>query len=119
VAVTSAGAMTRFHLDGRVAIVTGASSGLGERFARVLSDAGAMPVLVARRKDRLEALARELEEQVRAANAEAQSYGILTEGPHHDPGSMFEDVYKEMPWHLREQLSELKRLRSLSPKEPD
>jgi hypothetical protein len=32
---------------------------------------------------------------------------------------MFEDVYKEMPWHLREQLSELKRLRSLSPKEPD
>jgi 2-oxoisovalerate dehydrogenase E1 component subunit alpha len=69
--------------------------------------------------DRHEALARELEEQVRAANAEAQSYGILTEGPHHDPGSMFEDVYKEMPWHLREQLSELKRLRSLSPKEPD
>jgi len=69
--------------------------------------------------DRHEALARELEEQVRAANAEAQSYGILTEGPHHDPGSMFEDVYKEMPWHLREQVSELKRLRSLPPKAPD
>jgi 2-oxoisovalerate dehydrogenase E1 component alpha subunit len=33
-------------------------------------------------------------------------------GPHHDPGSMFEDVYKEMPWHLREQQAELARLRA-------
>ena len=51
------------------------------------------------------------EEQVRAANAEAQSYGILSEGPHHGPETMFEDVYKEMPWHLHEQLAELKRFR--------
>ena len=50
----------RFHLDGRVAIVTGASSGLGERFARVLHAAGARVALVARRRDRLEALAGEL-----------------------------------------------------------
>src|SRR5438105_1939459 len=57
------------------------------------------------------ALAAELEEQVRAANAEAQSYGILSEGPHHGPETMFEDVYKEMPWHLHEQLAELKRFR--------
>jgi len=28
----------------------------------------------------------------RAANAEAQGYGILSEGPHHDPDTMFEDV---------------------------
>ena len=58
-----------------------------------------------------QALAAELEEQVRAANAEAQSYGILSEGPHHGPETMFEDVYKEMPWHLHEQLAELKRFR--------
>lgn len=49
-----------FRLDGCVAIVTGASSGLGRRFARVLGAAGACTVLAARRADRLEALAREL-----------------------------------------------------------
>ncbi|MFK7917305.1 MAG: SDR family NAD(P)-dependent oxidoreductase [Ilumatobacter sp.] len=49
-----------FRLDGQVAIVTGASSGLGERFARVLSSVGANVVLAARRLDRLESLAAEL-----------------------------------------------------------
>jgi NAD(P)-dependent dehydrogenase (short-subunit alcohol dehydrogenase family) len=50
-----------FRLDGRVAIVTGASSGLGERFARVLHAAGARVVGAARRFDRLQALAGELD----------------------------------------------------------
>jgi len=45
-------------LDGRVAIVTGASSGLGARFAGVLADAGATVIAGARRLDRLEELAR-------------------------------------------------------------
>ena len=48
------------QLDGKVIIVTGASSGLGEQFARALADAGAVPVLAARRIDRLAALEREL-----------------------------------------------------------
>ena len=47
-------------LDARVAVVTGASSGLGERFARVLHAAGATVVAAARRADRLDALADEL-----------------------------------------------------------
>jgi NAD(P)-dependent dehydrogenase (short-subunit alcohol dehydrogenase family) len=49
-----------FRLDGRVAIVTGASSGLGDRFARVLAAAGARVVVAARRVERLEALAADL-----------------------------------------------------------
>lgn len=44
-----------FRLDGKVAIVTGASSGLGVAFARALAEAGADVALGARRTDRLEA----------------------------------------------------------------
>lgn len=47
-------------LRGRVALVTGASSGLGERFARVLAAAGAKVAVAARRVDRLERLAGEI-----------------------------------------------------------
>src|SRR5829696_6499366 len=42
--------------DGHVVIVTGASSGLGEQLARALAGAGAIPVLAARRADRLAAI---------------------------------------------------------------
>jgi NAD(P)-dependent dehydrogenase (short-subunit alcohol dehydrogenase family) len=47
-------------LTGRTALVTGASSGLGEHFARVLASAGAAVILAARRLDRLEKLAEEI-----------------------------------------------------------
>lgn len=59
------------RLDGRVAAVTGASSGLGERFARVLHAAGAAVVVAARRRDRLTSLASELgENRVLAVGAD-------------------------------------------------
>jgi len=52
--------LRRFDLEGRVAIVTGASSGLGEALARALAAVGARVAVVARRLDRLEPLAAEI-----------------------------------------------------------
>jgi len=59
-ATMSAILQSTFGLDGRIAVVTGASSGFGAHFARVLHAAGATVVLVARRTDRLQALTDEL-----------------------------------------------------------
>lgn len=50
-----------FSLNGRVALVTGASSGLGVQFAKALADNGAAVALVARRADRLKSLKDEIE----------------------------------------------------------
>ena len=52
-----------FNLTGKVALVTGASSGLGRRAAVALTEAGAKVIGVARRAEALEKLASELGEQ--------------------------------------------------------
>lgn len=57
------------NLDGRVALVTGASSGFGWSFAKTLARHGARVVLAARRADALDALA----DEIRSAGGEAQS----------------------------------------------
>lgn len=51
-------------IEGKVAIVTGASSGIGLATAKLLSSKGAKLVLVARSKDKLEALAKELPDSI-------------------------------------------------------
>src|SRR5690242_5465971 len=61
--------LDRFSLSGKIALVTGASSGLGAGFAVALAEAGADVVLAARRRDRLGAACREIEQLGRAALA--------------------------------------------------
>lgn len=55
-----AGMLERFDLTNRVAIVTGASSGLGDVLARGLAQCGARVAVVARRRDRLDALVEQI-----------------------------------------------------------
>jgi NAD(P)-dependent dehydrogenase (short-subunit alcohol dehydrogenase family) len=70
-----------FSLKGRVALVTGASSGLGTQFAKALADNGAAVVLVARRADRLKALKDEIESKggkAIAADADVTDSAAMT-----------------------------------------
>jgi len=66
------GVLPSFSLAGRCALVTGASGGLGEHFAKLLSAAGARVWLAARRVERLRAL----ECRLRAQQAQADSVAI-------------------------------------------
>ena len=59
-------------------------------------------------EERHAALVAELEEHVAASWKEAVRYGTLTDGPRLDPGLMFEDVFKDMPAHLRRQAAEMR-----------
>jgi NADP-dependent 3-hydroxy acid dehydrogenase YdfG len=72
-------------LSGRVALVTVASSGLGERFARVLREAGADVVVTARRAERLQQLASQLDAAAVAGDiasaAHRQAVAAAVPGP--------------------------------------
>ncbi|MGK6318647.1 3-methyl-2-oxobutanoate dehydrogenase (2-methylpropanoyl-transferring) subunit alpha [Sphingomonas sp. DT-204] len=50
---------------------------------------------------------KEVAEQVRAAQKEAEANGILGHGLHQPLDTMFEGVFEEMPWHLKEQQAQM------------
>ncbi len=64
-------ALPNFRLDGRTALVTGASSGLGRHFARTLAEAGAAVAVAARRSDKLASLVDEIAAEGGSAHAVA------------------------------------------------
>ena len=67
--MTAEGTLSRFRLDGKRALITGASSGFGAHFAHLLSAAGAEVILAARRADKLAELQQSLQEQGYKASA--------------------------------------------------
>ncbi len=58
-------------------------------------------------EDRHLAQAAELTDYVKLQQKEAEKNGVLGHGLHHPFESMFEDVFEEMPWHLREQCDQM------------
>lgn len=65
-------ALTPFRLDGRVVLVTGASSGLGQHFARLLASVGARIAVAARRADKLQGVV----DDIAAAGGEARAFTL-------------------------------------------
>lgn len=65
-------------------------------------------------EERHAALVKEMEEHVLASWKEAVTHGTLTEAPRLDPHLMFEDVFKEMPEHLKRQDEQLRAERKRS-----
>ncbi|ROR48886.1 SDR family oxidoreductase [Diaphorobacter sp. C33] len=65
-------ALTPFRLDGRVVLVIGASSGLGQHFARLLASVGARIAVAARRADKLQGVV----DDIAAAGGEARAFTL-------------------------------------------
>lgn len=112
------------RLEGRLALVTGASSGIGADFARALAARGAGLVLVARRRERLEALAAEIAAQHgTACHVVAQSLsepggapavyeavrglGLPVDVLVNNAGAGVFGEFKDVPWERQRELLEL------------
>ena len=76
-----------FNLTGKIALITGASSGLGRHFAKTLSEAGATVILSARRVDNLMELQNELKGNSRVFSLDVTSNESVE--------SLFQEIKKE------------------------
>ncbi|MEP3758376.1 MAG: SDR family oxidoreductase, partial [Marinomonas sp.] len=68
------------NLDGRTALITGASSGFGEHWAQLMAGSGARVALAARRKDRLDALANSIGDAALAVAMDVASEASIIAG---------------------------------------
>ncbi|MEO0908556.1 MAG: thiamine pyrophosphate-dependent enzyme, partial [Pseudomonadota bacterium] len=64
-------------------------------------------------EERQEKMDLEAAGQVKAITKEAEKNGILGHGMHHPFHTMFEDVFEELPWHLKEQAAQARRERKV------
>ena len=69
--------MAAFDLSGKVAVVTGGNTGLGEAFAKALAEVGAKVALAARTRKRSEAVVTEIE----ASGGEAMAVDLYVKDP--------------------------------------
>jgi len=81
---------------------------LGDPISRLKSHCIALGIWDA---ERHAAMDREVAGEVLAAQRSAEAHGVLGHGLHQPDVTMFEDVYAEMPWHLREQCAQAIRER--------
>jgi short-subunit dehydrogenase len=112
------------ELDGRWALVTGASSGLGADFGRQLAAQGCHVVLVARREDRLKQLAQEIEQRhgrqtrvvpmslstpdaPRDLHARLRAEGIAVDVLVNNAGFGLYGPFIEIPWEREREMLEL------------
>jgi NAD(P)-dependent dehydrogenase (short-subunit alcohol dehydrogenase family) len=72
--------MAQFDLSGRTALITGASSGFGEHWGRLLANSGANVALAARRGDKLAALASEIGDAAAPVTMDVASEGSIIAG---------------------------------------
>lgn len=81
--------LDRFRLDGKVALVTGASSGLGQHFAHMLAGSGAKLVVAARRVDKLQALV----DRIKSSGGDALAVALDVTDPT-SVGACFDELAK-------------------------
>ena len=99
-----------FNLKGRVAVITGASSGLGKQMSHAFANQGADLVLLARRMDRLEDLREELELKVvptEDGQQMADEYKLPFKETSAKEGTNINEIFQELVEKIDEAFSKL------------
>ena len=99
-----------FDLSGKVALITGASSGLGKHFAKTLSSNGAKTILAARRVEKMEKLQSELENDSFIVNLDVTSKESVN--------SLKDEIEKQIK-RLKKQRNDAERYKKLKSREKE